>query len=66
MEGCLGEEAMLGLELELLDWRKLGEVGFCCGCFCCRGGGVHMYGEELKGEKSALNSRVVAMLVVKV
>jgi hypothetical protein len=44
-------------------------VGFCFGCFgCfgCRGGGVHVYGEKVKGEKSALNSRVVTILVVDV
>lgn len=38
----------------------------CFGCFCCRGGGVHGYGEEVKVEESALNSRVLTMLVVDV
>jgi hypothetical protein len=55
--------------LELLDRGKLGVVDFCfrCfSCFCCRGGGVHVYSEETKSGKSALNSRVVAMLVVDV
>ena len=44
---------MLELVFELLDRGNLGVVDFCfrCfGCFCCRGGGVHGYGEEVKGE----------------